>query len=399
MSTLGIDFGTTNSSVSYIKPDGKPEAIRFIGHDLKMPSVISFYSNPPMYGYEAQYLLDNIFGMQPVDQRLLVQKTVKSIKKILSPTSRIEGCSHQEIVAMFLRHLKEQAQESCPIQHFDKLVITHPVQFEEWKKKLYQDAALQADFDSVELLYEPVSAALGYLGTEQIQDVKGILVYDFGGGTFDVAYVTKQDGKFIVPLPPKGDSNCGGDDIDDSIYRLIVKKSRQVFGNEFETTRDLGLLFQCRRWKEMLSSMVNIPISVISKNNPVNRYSGNLTRKDIEEVALPYIDKTISLTKEVYDNVIENRLPIDFILLIGGSSSMPIIQEKIKETFPGLEIRTTGSADIAVALGASYYAVRPVTIDPENEWCYCIYDGKKILKSYNFCIYCGKPNFFKTGTF
>lgn len=396
MSVLGIDFGTTNSSASYIKPDGTPEAIRFIGHDLKMPSVISFYGNTPMFGYEVQYLLDNIYGMQYEEQKRFLSKTVKSIKKILDQTSQVCGHRHVEIVAMFIKHLKEQAQMSCPIQKFDKLVITHPVQFEEWKKQLYKDAASQAGFDNVELLYEPVSAALGYLGKEQVQNVKGMLVYDFGGGTFDVAYLTKQDGKFIVPLPPKGDSECGGDDIDNDIYKLIVAKSKI---SEYASTRDLGLLFQCKRWKEMLSSMNNIPISVLSKNNPSLSFSGELTREEIESVASPYIDKTIALTKDVYTNVMENQLPLDFILLIGGSSNMPIIQEKIKESLPGVKIRTTGSADIAVALGASYYAVKPVTIDPENEWCYCMYDGKKILKTYNFCIYCGKSNFFKTGKF
>ncbi|MBO5026489.1 MAG: Hsp70 family protein [Bacteroidaceae bacterium] len=399
MSTLGIDFGTTNSSASYIKSDGKPEAIRFIGHDLKIPSIVSFYGDTPMFGYEAQYMLDNSYGMRHEDQARLLSKTVKSIKRILDPNIRFCGYSHKKVVALFLKHIREQAQKACSPQRFDKLVLTHPVVFEEWKKQLLKDAALEAGFSSVELLYEPVSAAIGYIGSEELQNIRGLLVYDFGGGTFDVAYVMKQEGRFVVPFLPKGDSQCGGDDIDDAIYKFLIRKASLIIGSEYETKRDLGLLFQCRRWKEMLSSMDNLPISILSKRYPGVRFSCSLSRNDVESIAEGIVNKTVSLTKEVHDEAMVNRLPIDFVLLIGGSSNIPMIKKKLQEQIPNLEIRTTGTADIAVALGASYYAVKPVVVDPENEWCYCMYDGKRILKSYNFCIYCGKSNFFKTGKY
>lgn len=109
------------------------------------------------------------------------------------------------------------------------------------EKMLLKDAATQAGFNNVELLEEPVSAALGYIKSEGAQNVKGMLVYDFGGGTFDVAYVIKQDGKFVVPLPPKGDSHSGGDDIDQALYNYVVSKASPVIGNEYVEQRDLGL--------------------------------------------------------------------------------------------------------------------------------------------------------------
>lgn len=398
MSTLGIDFGTTNSSASYIDSVGKPRAVRFIGHDLKMPSVISFYGGNPMFGYEAKYMLDNIYQLPSDEQKRLFATTIQSIKRKLDSKAMVAGHSHQDIISLFLKHIREQAQKASTPMQFDKLVLTHPVQFEEWQKTLLKDAAIDAGFDSVELLEEPVSAALGYLKSEDVQEeVKGMLVYDFGGGTFDVAYVTKQEGKFIVPIPPKGNSCCGGDDIDQAIYDYVINKARTVIGDEYAERRDLGLFFQCRRWKEMLSSMDNFPISVRSKKNPVLEFSHMLERRELDILSKPIIDTTINLTKCVYDEVKENRLPLDFILLIGGSSCMPIIKDRLKQCMPELEIRTTGTADIAVALGASYHAVKPVVVNPEDEWCFCMYDGKRILKTYNFCIYCGKPNYFKTG--
>lgn len=397
MSTLGIDFGTTNSSASYIDSSGKPQAIKFICHDLKIPTVVSFYGNNTMIGYEAKSMLDNIYQLPSVEQRKLIANTIQSIKRKLDVNGNINGHSHQNIVSLFLKHVCEQAEKACAPQRFEKLVLTHPVQFEEWKKQLLKNAATQAGFTNVELLEEPVSAALGYIKSEGTQDVKGMLVYDFGGGTFDVAYVTKQEGKFIVPLPPKGDSHCGGDDIDQALYDYIASRAASTIGNEYVVTRDLGLFFQCRRWKEMLSSINSVPISIMSRRPPFSKFSYTLRRSELEKISGTFVDRTVHLTKSVYDEVVENKLPLDYILLIGGSSCIPMIKERLKQSMPKLEIRTTGMSDVAVALGASYHAVTPITVDPNNEWCFCMYDGKKILKTYNFCIYCGRPNFFKTG--
>lgn len=401
MSTLGIDFGTTNSSASYVDPSGRPKAVQFIGHDQKMPTLVSFYTGRRMFGYEAKYMLDNCYTLPREEQVKLQSSTAKSIKRELDIGGKIHGYSHREIIAMFMRHIKEQAEKACAPQQFDKLVLTHPVQFEEWKKQMLQDAAKQSGFSGVQLLEEPVSAALGYIKSEGAQDVRGMLIYDFGGGTFDVAYVINQDGKFVVPIPPKGDSHCGGDDIDKALYNYIIQKAKPVIGEEafkgYFNRINLGLLIQCRKWKEMLTAMDNLPIQFTSNYQPNKTYQGWLERKELERICGDVVDKTIRLTKTVYDEVKANKLPLDFVLLIGGSSSIPLIRERLKQSMPDLEVRTTGTADTAVALGASYHAVNPVVVDPDNEWCYCMYDGKRILKTYNFCIYCGKPNFYKTG--
>lgn len=399
MSVLGIDFGTTNSSASYINSSGKPEAIRFMGHDMKMPSVVSFYNYNTMYGYEAKYLIENVYRLPQEEQEKLFASMIQSIKRNLQDNGTFCGYSHKDIVAMFIKHIREQAEKACAPQRFDSLVLTHPVQFEEWKKQLLKDAARQAGFNQVELLEEPVAAAIGYINSQGNESVRGMLVYDFGGGTFDVAYVTLQDNKFVVPLAPQGDSHCGGDDIDQALYDYIAQKATKVTGDDYQNERDLGLYFNCRRWKEMLSEMQSMPITVMPKNRSGENFNHTLKRSELENLAANIVERTIRMTRSVYEEVKENRLPLDYILLIGGSSCIPMIQEKLKEALPDIEIRTTGTADIAVALGASCHAVHPVVVDPENEWCYCMYDGKKILKTYNFCIYCGKPNFFKTGKF
>ncbi len=393
MSTLGIDFGTSNSSASYIDHNNQPQAVRFVGQNEKMPSLVSFYGDQTSIGYKALFLYE---GALPPDQkRLLFAQTAKSIKKELLPNGRFYNHSHRDIVSMILKHIKEESEKSCQPQVFDKLVLTHPVQFEEWKKELYREASLDAGFNEVELLQEPVSAALGYIGKKALNNIRGILVYDFGAGTFDVAYVTKHDNRFIVPIPAKGDSNCGGDDIDECLYNFLIETARPIIGKEYDDQRDIGLLRQCTKWKEMLSTMDSLPVTIRSKTNP-SVFQYTLTRDKLNELSSPFVDKTISLTRSVYDEVKGNRLPLDFILLIGGSSNLPIIQKKLEAAFPDVAIRHTGDADLAVALGASYYSLKPVDIKPEEEWCYCMYCGKKILKSYNFCIYCGKENYLKT---
>ncbi len=397
MSTLGIDFGTSYSSSSFINADNKPQAVRFIGHNEKMPSIVSFYGGYVSIGYDADFLLtEAVHSLPPDEKGHLFAQTVKSIKRKLSENGTICNHSHRKIVSMILSHLKQESEKSCTPLTFKKLVLTHPVQFEEWKKNLLKGAALDAGFINVTLLPEPIAAAIGYCRQSGIEKTKGLLVFDFGAGTFDVAYVTRHNDRFIVPLPSKGDSLCGGDDIDDALYRYFANEVKSTIGNEYENRRDLGLLLQCRRWKEMLSTMESIPISIVSKTNPTKRFNSILTRNKFNEITSSIIDKTISLTKSVFDEIKENRLPLDYILLIGGSSNIPSIRQKLKSTMPDVEIRATGDADIAVALGASFYSQNPIEINPEKEWCYCMYCGKKILKSYNFCIYCGKANYLKS---
>lgn len=401
MSTLGIDFGTSYSSASYVKADGKPEAIRFIGHDLKMPSIVLFYNNQTMIGYDAEYMVvEGLPGLPVEEQRRLSSGAIKSIKRDLDIDGRVCNHSHKDIVTMILGHIRKEALKACAPQQFEKLVLTHPVRFEERKKQLLKEAAHAAGFQNVELLQEPISAAIGYLRHEGIEDVKGMLVYDWGAGTFDVAYVTKHEGRFIVPLPAKGDANCGGDDLDAALYDYLTDKAAPIIGNEYKVRRELNLLMQCRRWKEMLSSIENLPVTILSKQDPTKRFTSILTRAEFERLALPIVSRTITITKEVFDEIKENRLPIDFILLIGGSSQLPIIKEQLTKALSSdVKIRSTGTVDIAVALGASYFGQNPIEINPEKEWCYCMYDGRKILRSYNFCIYCGKPNFYKTKKF
>ena len=403
MSTLGIDFGTSFSTASYITSDGTPKAVKFPGHDTKMPSLVSYYNNQTIVGYTVTEYLKQI-SISGQDQLMedFMKTTIKSIKTNLSVNGQRCGHSHREIVTTIIKHIKTESEKSCSPIIFDNLVLTHPAQFEEWKKDLIKTAAIAAGFNNVQLLPEPVSAAIGYLrclGHSDLSKTKGLLVYDLGAGTFDVAYVTKQDGHFIVPFPPNGDAHCGGDNLDDALYELLINKARPIIGNGYHTEeKDLGLLFRCRGWKEMLSTLDKIPISIFSQDMS-KEFKYDLTRDEFEQIAKPTIRRTINLTKAIADDVKNNRLPLDFILLIGGSSCIPFVEKSLKAAIPDIDIRTTGDADIAVALGASCYAISPIEITPEKEWCYCMYDGKKILRSYNFCIYCGKHNFIKTGKF
>lgn len=399
MSTLGIDFGTSFCSASYIAADGKPKAIRFSGHDLKMPSLVSFYENNVFVGYDVSDRLKYMSASPELGK--FIGSTAKSIKTILNANDKFCGHSHREIVAIILNRIKRESERSCTAMTFDDLVLTHPANFEEYKKQLLKEAAKEAGFKNIQLLQEPVSAAIGFLShiNTTLTDIKGLLVYDFGAGTFDVAYVTKQDGQFVVPFTPVGDSHCGGDNIDEALYNLITEKAKEYIGNEYCERTDLDLLFDCRSWKEMLSSTDKITILVLSRNDSSKKFDYELTRKELEETIRPIVKKTITLTQNIVNEIKGNRLPLDFILLIGGSSNIPMVKTMLNEALPGVNVYSTGDADIAVALGASYYAKSPIEINPEKEWCYCMYDGKRILKSYKFCIYCGKPNFYKTGKF
>ncbi|MBQ9355764.1 MAG: Hsp70 family protein [Prevotella sp.] len=423
MSAIGIDFGTSFCSASWVNPQtGRPEVITF--HETgtaKIPSIVYFPDNgEPNVGQGPFMLLDNIGGLREDQRQMVLQATVQSIKRKMKRGGRFRtpqrDYSHTDIVALILKKIRTEAELSCVFpEPVTELVLTHPVMFEEWKKDLLQEAARQAGFQKVTLLEEPVSAAIGYIGANNQPDTKGVMVYDLGAGTFDVAYVQiEHNGKnteYHIPVPPRGDSMCGGDDIDMVLYQEWEQLARSQYHRSLsprEGEIDLGFLFRCRKGKEMLSNMPQYMFNELLPpvpGSPLQRLQMNITRQEFNSKIDKVIDRTISKTKELLDDIRAKNLPLDYAILIGGSSRIPLVAERLQQTLGKVPVRTTGAVDAAVALGASYYRLekehvhradtKAQTGKPanDNEECFCIYCGKKFRKSFRFCMFCGKPNY------
>ena len=409
MSAVGIDFGTSFSSASWINPTTNvPEIITFNETGTtKIPSVVYFSEeSEPLVGLGPYQQIQYIKGYPQEVQRHILRNTLFSIKRKMKRNGIFHAptrdYSHTDIVALILKKIKDQIESSCQlVDGITSVTLTHPVVFSEWQKDILLTAAQNAGFTNIQLLEEPIAAAIGYLKSNNMQ-AKGVLVYDFGGGTFDVAYVKiESNGIYRTPLSPQGDAYCGGDDIDYALYQLwqnhIMRNlNRSISPNGNET--DLGFLQTCRQNKELLSTMPSATFNEILpviEGEGIQRVSMELTRPQFEMVIKNIIHKTIKKTEVVINYIRANNYPLDCAILIGGSSRIPLVKKMLEEVLCDVKIYTTGAVDVAVALGASYSQLIQMVPPPPppSRDCFCIYCQEKIFRNEKYCLKCGKPNF------
>jgi molecular chaperone DnaK len=405
MNKIGIDFGTSFSTASWINPrTNQPEAITF--HDIglqKMPSVVYYGSEEVMVGLAAYNQLENSTGMEAEHRKRILQSMVMSIKRNMQkgqfyylPSG--ERKSHEEIIAAILQKIKEQSEITCfNSQSIEEATITHPVVFASWQKEMLRNAASIAGFKNIQLLEEPVAAALGYAATKN-KNIKNVLVYDFGGGTFDVAFVQcDEDGQFRVPIDPEGDAYCGGDDIDDAIYDHWEKITKEQYNRTIDSNpnnRDIGFKARCRKHKEQMSLFPKNQFSEVLPPPGFNRVEMELERNEFDHIVEPIIDKTISRTERLLQKVEDAGYTIDTAIMIGGSSRIPVVYDKLKTILP-VDPERVMQVDVAVALGAVIFNSNIKSVADK----YCMYCGggekeQKQSVSNKFCHFCGKKDWY-----
>lgn len=408
--TIGIDFGTTNCSASLVNPNtGRPEAVRFKDTETwKIPSIIEFLNNGKVFVGKLPFQhIEDIATDQSLseEERVIMEGSFyDKAKSRMSPTGYWrrpdKNYTHAELISIILRKIKEEVANAYSVNEkdIDKVVLTHPVEFEGWKKDILKQAAILTGFKKVDFLEEPKAAAIYALKAKQVPSTcKGLLVYDFGGGTIDVAYIQiESDGELHMPVLSQGDSRCGGDNIDQAIYHdwdtyLKSTKGRGVSSDPTEL--DKAFLYRCRRLKETCSSNY-FPGEIREYIPGIGRVNRPFAQKDFDRMVEPIIDKTIAKVNLVLHDIRQKKLPLTHAILIGGSSNLPMVKDKLKAILGGVNIITTNNDDIAVAVGAIYSV--DTEIKPkkeESKECFCINCGKKILTSHKVCMFCGKPNF------
>lgn len=409
MAIIGIDFGSSFSTVSWINPlSNKPEAVKFNGDgSVKMPSLIFFTQDGFHYGFQAAEYFDEI-SVLPQEQRMeYLPNFIPGLKRRLLNESDTEWFfgkpySHRQLLQLFLEHIIEQAKQHCGIDyHIDRVVISHPVDFP--KVSLLRDALSALGFNDVQTEFEPVSAVKGYGLDHEIRDNDGILVFDFGGGTIDVAFVQKRFGDLIVVTEPRGNSNCGGQDIDLAIYENLRKQLKNEFSIDISPNGGINqvLLSACRRLKEKFSggydsyeTNVLLPI-----HGRLQTYKYRLNRDSFNSIIYPIVSKAINVADLVIREVKEKGIEISKILLIGGSSQLTLIRERLA-SLVGLEttIETCGEKDIVVALGNIADQIDSFYISPHNQeeevlWAYPTEEPLNEKRAIS-CIKCGSRNCF-----
>ena len=344
---IGIDLGTTNSCVAVME-GGEPVVIPNAEGNRTTPSVVAFSKN-------GERLVGQIAKRQAVTNP---ENTVISIKRDMGSNKKvkIEGdeFSPQEISAMILQKLKTDAENYLG-QPVTQAVITVPAYFSDSQRQATKDAGKIAGLEVLRIINEPTAAALAFGMDKEDQDQK-IMVYDLGGGTFDVSILDIGDGVFEV-LATNGNTKLGGDDFDDRIIEYLVSEFKKSSGIDLKTDK-----MAMQRLKEaaekakielsgMQQTQINLPFITADATGP-KHLDITLTRAKFEELISDLIEATkIPVEKAMKDaGVTANNL--HKVLLVGGSTRVPAVQEAVKK-ITGKEPDKGINPDECVAIGAA----------------------------------------------
>ena len=342
---IGIDLGTTNSCVAVLE-GGEPVVIPNPEGSRTTPSVVAFKNGERMVGQVAK--------RQAITNP---DNTVSSIKREMGSDYRrtIEGKSYtpQEISAMILQKLKQDAEAYLGEKVADA-VITVPAYFSDSQRQATKDAGKIAGLNVLRIINEPTAAALAY-GMDKENNQK-ILIYDLGGGTFDVSILEIGDGVFEV-LATAGNNRLGGDDFDDRLINYIAEEFKKSHGIDLRNDR-----MAKQRLKEaaekakielsgMASANVNLPFITMDANGPVH-LDMNITRAKFNELISDLLDKTKTCVQQALHDAGLKTSQIDKVILVGGSTRVPAVQDLVKnitgkEPFKGI------NPDECVAIGAA----------------------------------------------
>ena len=344
---IGIDLGTTNSAAAVIE-SGRAVMIPSAAGGRTTPSVVAFAKNG-----------ERIIG-EPARRQAAANptRTVFSIKRQMGTDIRVriddKKLSPQEISAMILMRLKKDAEEFTGEKITDA-VITVPAYFNDAQRQATKDAGRIAGLNVKRIINEPTAAALAY-GLDHGRPAK-ILGYDLGGGTFDVSVIEIGDGVIEV-LSTAGDNRLGGDDFDlrlaDFITREFQKENRVKIGKDYAAMqRSMDAAEECKKELSVVENYnLNIPsLAVNKKNQPVDLQM-NITRKMFEEIIKDLIDKTAQPVMSALKDACLSPSDIDKVLLVGGSTRIPAVAEKVKSLI-GIEPSTEIDPDECVAIGAA----------------------------------------------
>ena len=344
---IGIDLGTTNSCVAVME-GGEPVVIPNAEGNRTTPSVVAFSKN-------GERLVGQIAKRQAVTNP---DNTVISIKRKMGTAEKVkiegESFSPQEISAMILQKLKTDAENYLG-QKVTQAVITVPAYFSDSQRQATKDAGKIAGLEVLRIINEPTAAALAFGMDKEDQDQK-IMVYDLGGGTFDVSILDIGDGVFEV-LATNGNTHLGGDDFDQRIIDYLVSEFKK--SNGIDLTSDKMAMQRLKEAAEkakielsgMQQTQINLPFITADANGP-KHLDITLTRAKFEELIGDLIDATRVPVEQAMKDAGITANDLHKILLVGGSTRVPAVQEAVKK-ITGKEPDKGINPDECVAIGAA----------------------------------------------
>ena len=344
---IGIDLGTTNSCVAVLE-GGEPKVIANAEGDRTTPSVVAFSKNG-----------DELVGITAKRQAVTnPDNTISSIKRKMGTSEKVEAngkkYTAEEISAKILMKLKKDA-ESYLGEAVNKAVITVPAYFNDAERQATKNAGKIAGLEVERIINEPTAAALAY-GLDKQDKLQTILVYDLGGGTFDVSILELGDGVFEVKST-SGNNRLGGDDFDKCVMDYLVSEFKKEHG--IDLSKDNMAMQRIKdaaeKAKKDLSSMsttnINLPFLTQNESGPVHM-DINLTKAKFEDLCRDLFDSTLEPVKKALKDAKLTAKDIDQVVLVGGSTRIPYIQELVKKEL-GKEPNKSVNPDEVVAMGAA----------------------------------------------
>ena len=342
---IGIDLGTTNSCVSVLE-GGEPKVIPNPEGNRTTPSVVAFKNGERQVGEVAKR------------QAITNPNTIMSIKRHMGTNHKetIEGkdYSPQEISAIILQYLKSYAEEYLG-EKVTKAVITVPAYFNDAERQATKDAGQIAGLEVERIINEPTAAALAY-GLDKTDEDQTILVFDLGGGTFDVSILELGDGVFEVKSTA-GDNRLGGDDFDQVIIDYLVAEFKKE--NGIDLSQDKMALQRLKDAAEkakkdlsgVTSTQISLPFITAGEAGPLH-LDVTLTRAKFDELSAGLVERTMGPTRQALKDAGLSASEIDKVILVGGSTRIPAVQEAIKREI-GKEPSKGVNPDEVVAMGAA----------------------------------------------
>ena len=384
MTVIGIDLGTTNSCVAVIK-NGKPEVVKDDGGKTTIPSIVSFVKN------DLTGEIGKIVGAQAHQQMLTnAENTVYCIKRLIGHDFKSAAISHilptlpykvipgqqgngleiyipalgknfstEEISSYILTELRSTAEKYVG-ETITKAVITVPAYFNNKQRQATKDAAAIAGIEVLRIINEPTAAALAYGFSKSFSEEKLLAVFDFGGGTFDITLMEVSKDTFNV-VATAGNTFLGGEDITNALLDYLLEDLSNRY-NLPEITDQL-VIQRLRDYAETAKKNLTIQTSVAVEIPYLTEINGNfihykteITREKLEELAMPFIQKAINTFDKTLQEVELTPDSLAGIILIGGQTRMPLLQEELANFCPSVQILKNINPDETVAIGAALQA-------------------------------------------
>jgi len=342
----GIDLGTTFSALAVLNPIGKPEIVPNADGERLTPSAIFFdEENPEIIRV----------GIEAINSRCLnAQRSVRWVKRHMGEPDfhiTIDGkkWTAVELSALILKKLK---QDACA-EHGEirDVVISVPAHFDEVRRKATMDAGAIAGLNVIGIVNEPVAAALYYATTRAVSS--NVLVYDLGGGTFDVTILRVQD-RDIRILCSRGDHALGGVDFDRKILEILIQQYKDKFNAELISSEEEQAKYEDEA-EDIKKTLSRRTVAKKMLYGPAGSMRVEITRTDFERAVAPLLERTDILVELALDEASLEPSDINTVLLVGGSTRIPAIQHRLEKMF-GFPPAAAVNVDECVALGAAIHA-------------------------------------------